>query len=298
MMKEASVELDFSSAWAMCPNVAKPATGYLRPTYTTRMDALIGHTGFVGSNLAKAHGFEACFNSSNIADATDRSFELLVCAGVRAEKWIANKDEVSDMARIEELMKVLRTVKAEQAVLISTTDVYADTQGRTEQDDIDIEENQPYGRNRALFEIAFRKRFPNALIIRLPGLFGPGLKKNVVHDLIKDHEVEKINTDGVHQYYDVRWLWKDINIAIDEGIQTLNIATPPIKVRELGRQVFGVDYVNPAPNPAQYDMQSEHAGDWGESGSYLYSLDAVLAAMREFVQGHPDRKPLSLPSWP
>ena len=79
---------------------------------------------------------------------------------------------------------------------------------------------------------------------------------------------------------------------------SIPVEVVPIKVQDLGRQVFGVDYVNPAPNPAQYDMQSEHAGDWGESGSYLYSLDAVLAAMREFVQGHPDRKPLSLPSWP
>jgi len=260
-------------------------------------DALIGYTGFVGSNLARAHVFSACFNSANIQEAKDRAFGLMICSGVRAEKWIANSDEVADKARIDALIDVLSTIKAEQAVLISTTDVYTDTRGRAEMDDVDLANNHPYGRNRALMEIAFRHIFPEALIIRLPGLFGPGLKKNVVHDLIKDHEVAKINSDGVHQYYDVRWLWGDIRTALEAGIQTLNICTPPIRVEDLCREVFGVHFVNRAPAPANYDMQTVHAAEWGGSGSYLYDKRTVLNAMRAFVQDHPDRKPLQLPSW-
>jgi nucleoside-diphosphate-sugar epimerase len=262
------------------------------------MDALIGYSGFVGSNLALAHDFEARFNSTNIDDATDRSFGRLVCAGVPADKWAADRDGTADRLNIDRLMKVLGTVSAEQAILISTTEVYAEASGRTEQDDIDTEGNDPYGRNRALLEIAFRKRFPDALIVRLPGLFGPGLKKNVIHDLLTDHEVHKINTDGVHQFYDVRWLWEDLERATEEGIQTLNIATPPIKMADLCREVFGVALVNKAPDPAREDVQSEHAADWGESGSYLYSREIVLSAMRDFVNGYPDRKPLTVPPGP
>jgi nucleoside-diphosphate-sugar epimerase len=255
----------------------------------------VGYTGFVGSNLAKAHTFSSLFRSSDIEAARGGKYDLLVCAGVRAEKWIANKDELGDRQGIERLMDVLRSVHAEQAVLISTTDVYADTRGRTEADPVDIDTNQPYGRNRALLEEWFRARFPNALIVRLPGLFGPGLKKNVVHDLVKDHEVEKINTDGVHQYYDVRWLWGDILRAQAAGIHTLNLATPPMKVYDLCREVFGVDHRNPAPRPADYDMRSMHDQLLGGEGGYLYTAEQVLHAMRQFVAEHPDRRPLKLP---
>ncbi len=259
-------------------------------------DALIGHSGFVGGNLRAAHPFAACFNSTDIDAARDRSFGLLVCAGVRAEKWIANRDEAADQAGIEKLLAVLRTIRARKAVLISTTDVYADTRGRTEDDPVDIAGNQPYGRNRALLEIAFREIFPDALIVRLPGLFGPGLKKNVVHDLIKDHEVEKIDTEGVHQYYDVRWLWKDLRRAMDAGIRTLNITAPPMRVADLCREVFAVRYDHPGPRPAAYDMRSVHDHRWGGSEGYLYDAPTVLSAMKEFVAHHPDRRPLKLPA--
>lgn len=262
------------------------------------MDTLIGHTGFVGSNLLQAHAFGACFNSKNSEAARGGRFDLLVCAGARAEKWIANQDEAADKRGIDALVEVLNTITAERAVLISTTDVYADTRGRTEDDPVDIEGNHAYGRNRALLEIAFREHFPHALIIRLPGLFGPGLKKNVVHDLIKDHEVHKINTAGVHQYYDIGLLWRDIQRALAAGINVLNICSPPIRVQDLCRQVFGVDYLNEAPNRAAYDMRTVHANRWGRSDGYLYGLDEVLDAMRFFAAAHPDRKPLALPPAP
>ena len=50
--------------------------------------ALIGNTGFVGGNLLRQQPFDALFNSKNIDDIAGRSFDLVVCAGVRAEKWL------------------------------------------------------------------------------------------------------------------------------------------------------------------------------------------------------------------
>ena len=262
------------------------------------MDALIGHTGFVGSNLAEAHDFGACFNSANIDTAIGRSFDLLVCAGVRAEKWITNQDEAADKRNIETLLDVLRTITAKEAILISTTDVYADTRGRHENDPVDGVINQPYGRNRAWFENAFTALFPNARVIRLPGLFGPRLRKNVINDLIKDHEVFKINSDGEHQYYDVRWLWGDLQRCRERDIRSLNICSPPIQVETLAREIFGVKLHAPREGAPIYDMRTLHDVDWGRSDGYLYGLDEVLAAMRESVDQHPDRKPLQLPKYP
>ena len=50
-------------------------------------DALIGYTGFVGSNLEATHEFGAKFNSRNITEIEGQSFGHLVCAGAPAKKW-------------------------------------------------------------------------------------------------------------------------------------------------------------------------------------------------------------------
>jgi hypothetical protein len=48
------------------------------------MDALIGHSGFVGTNLHRQRPFDYLYNSKNIGDICGRSFELIVCAGIPA----------------------------------------------------------------------------------------------------------------------------------------------------------------------------------------------------------------------
>ena len=74
--------------------------------------ALIGHTGFVGSNLDRPERFQARFNSQNFREMAGRRFEQLVCAGISAVKWQANRDPEGDRARIAALEAVLATVEA------------------------------------------------------------------------------------------------------------------------------------------------------------------------------------------
>ena len=47
-------------------------------------NALVGYTGFVGSNLAKEHDFEGLYNSKNIKNAYGTCPEFLIYAGIRA----------------------------------------------------------------------------------------------------------------------------------------------------------------------------------------------------------------------
>ena len=87
-------------------------------------DALIGHTGFVGGTLDRAGWpFAARYNSRNIESMRGESFKTVICAGVSAVKWKANREPEADWARIERLINVLETIEVERFVLISTVDV-------------------------------------------------------------------------------------------------------------------------------------------------------------------------------
>lgn len=145
---------------------------------------LVGYTGFVGSNLWSSGEFDAGFNSRNIQEAYGTEPELLVYAGLRAEKFLANQFPEKDLELIEEAKKNIMLIKPKKVVLISTVDVYPNPYQVDETAQIDKETLQPYGYNRLLLEEWVREHYPDALIIRLPALYGKGIKKNFIYDYI------------------------------------------------------------------------------------------------------------------
>ena len=150
----------------------------------TGMDGLIGYTGFVGTTLMRQHGFDRRFNSRNIDDAAGAMFDTLVCAAAPGSMFEANRFPERDAARIDALIAQLDAIAgARRFVLISTIAVLA---GFTAEDESTaaFEASTPYGVNRRRLEQFVEQRFPDALIVRLPALFGTGLKKNFLFDLM------------------------------------------------------------------------------------------------------------------
>lgn len=145
---------------------------------------LIGYTGFVGGNLDNQYNFNYKYNSKNINDIIGEEFDLVVCAGVRAQKWLANTYPEQDMKEINSLIDKIKTIKAKKFVLISTIDIYKNPVGVNESKGIELENLHPYGKHRIELEHWVMDNFENSLIVRLPALFGQGLKKNFIYDLI------------------------------------------------------------------------------------------------------------------
>jgi nucleoside-diphosphate-sugar epimerase len=243
--------------------------------------ALIGHTGFVGQSLLRQMSFDVLVNSSNVEELRGRSFALIACAGARAEKWKANGDPVADLAGIERLLSVLREVRAGRFVLVSTVDVFETPAGVDESAPADA--RHAYGRHRRMLEELCEERFA-ALVLRLPGLFGPGLKKNAVYDLLHDNQVERIHPDSTYQLYDVRQLWADAEKAERAGIRLLHVSAEPLSMREIAARCFGLELRPPAGAPARYDVRSRHAGLWGGRDGYLRSREEVLRGLVQFVR--------------
>lgn len=148
------------------------------------MRILVGYTGFVGSNIYAKGQFDAVFNSKNITQSYGLQPDLLIYAGLRAEKYLANTAPEKDYSQILEAQENIRRIDPKKLVLISTIDVFKNPNGADERTPIDTENLHPYGYNRYLLEQWVRENYPDALIVRLPGLFGINLKKNFIYDYI------------------------------------------------------------------------------------------------------------------
>ncbi len=247
--------------------------------------ALIGYTGFVGSNIASQSHFDDQYNSSNIQDIEGKEYDLVVSAGARAEKWRINQEPEKDLAEIDGLIEHLKKMKTKKFVLISTVDVYKTTFNVDEDTPIDTDGLHAYGLNRYHLE-RFCADNLNSHILRLPGLFGPGLKKNVIYDLLNNNSVEKIHHAGSIQYYNLENIWKDIEIAMNNGIKLLNVATEPVRTDEIAKYCFGMKDFNNEPegvSAASYDIHTKYANVFGGHGFYMYSKQQELDDIRDFV---------------
>lgn len=304
------------------------------------MKSLVGYTGFVGSNLNMQHMFDNVYNSKNIYEAYGTNPDLLVYAGVRAEKFLANKDRSGDFELIKEALDNIRKINPKKLVLISTIDVYKNPINVNEDSMVDTDGLQAYGYNRYKLEKMVRKEFKNSLIIRLPGLYGKNIKKNFIYDLIniipsmlteeKLNELKKdepklgdyyfkqdngfykckilnkeekdilkklfnnlgftamnfTDSRGYFQFYNLKYLWKHIEIALENNIYLLNLATEPVRISELYRyitgQIFDNEVCNIVPN---YNFESKYSKVLGGNEKYIFNKEFVLKDIKEFIEG-------------
>jgi nucleoside-diphosphate-sugar epimerase len=247
-------------------------------------DALIGHTGFVGGNLAAQHRFDAWYNSKNVEAVRGRRFDTLVVSGMPAAMWVANANPDADRACLDRLWGCVSECRPATVVVVSTVAVYPVPTGVDEDSPIDETAQTPYGRHRLELERRAAAHFPRVLSVRLPALYGPGLKKNALYDLLHNNQVEKVHADAAYQFYPLGRLWRDIRTALDAGLSVVNLATEPVTMREVGRAAFGRAFDNdPGTAPARYDVRTRHAGVFGGRGGYVEDRGRVLAGLAAFV---------------
>lgn len=236
------------------------------------MRALIGHTGFVGSNLKEQVLFDRFYNSKNIEDIGGEEFDTIVCAGVSSVKWRANKQPIEDFRQIERLISNLEKAKFRRLVLVSTIAVY------------DNPADNPYGQNRLYLETYLKNRFDNIYIVRLPSLFGKHLRKNAIYDLLNGDTRFLPHRNSKLQYYCLDDLWKDISKMIENDIRILNISTEPVVFSEI-LKIFGAVYgCDNSEKLVEENMQSTNGFVWDKEGPYLYDKNEILDRLERFIK--------------
>lgn len=147
-------------------------------------DALIGHTGFVGQTLSQQHHFPAQFNSATIHGSTGQDYATVVCAAAPGSMFEANRFPDRDAQAIDGLIDRLSRLRARRFVLISTIAVLDRFDGQATETTTAFQTGVAYGVNRRRLEVFCARNFKECLIVRLPALFGRGLRKNFLFDLM------------------------------------------------------------------------------------------------------------------
>ena len=186
--------------------------------------AIIGWTGLIGGNLLdqykKKFDIIDLFNSKNINKINKKiKYDVVFCAALPATKWLANKAPLKDKKNTQKLIKNIRKINTKKFLLIST---------------IDVNFKHAYGQNRKILEKFVKKKFSNSYILRLPGVFGKGLKKNIIYDLLNKNEINKIYSNDKFQWYDLAYLLKDISYIFKNNQLGINeLYSLPIKNQEI-----------------------------------------------------------------
>lgn len=241
-------------------------------------DALLGYTGFVGSHIRENLSPDRTkfFNSKNILDIVDQEFDTVYCACIPAVKWKANGNPEEDLEMINTLKDTLCTVKCRVFILISTIDVH--NPGVVDQvEDNVVPSEESYGKNRYELEVHLKNHFDDKLVIaRLPELFGVGLKKNYVYDLMNNNQIDKININSQLQWYSLSWLWEDLQVARENERKVVNLYPEAVETAYLVTTFFPqVD-----PRTLRYGPRSFYSQSSNFGGK---SRHQVLIAMEEYL---------------
>lgn len=245
------------------------------------MRVLVGDTGLVGSVLRQSVNFDATFNSTNIHElptiaSVPGQVDELYLACLPATKWLVNQDPAKDFNNILSIVDTLAKVWASKVILISTIDVYGHI-------DLGASENfeahfgpLSYGTNRLLFETLVQDTLAfDTCIVRLPAVFHPLIKKNILFDLLNDNNVEKINGNSAYQWYPLRRLWQDIQAVKDSD--AINLFPPPIETLDI------IDKFFPSVQAASGGrVLYDYCTDATESGYWL-SKDEIIQEMEAFI---------------
>ena len=241
------------------------------------MKALIGHTGSIGRNLARQRSWDACFDRDDIDTIRGRSFELLVCAGLPSNRWLANGNPGGDRSNMLKLAGALSEVRAERFVLVSTIDVYPVPVGVDESTPFEATHRRAYGEHRLEFERIVAARFAQCHVLRLPQTFGPDMRRNVLDDLIRRRDLDDVDPRGLHQWYPIERLADDIDRVNALALPLVNLCSAPVETARLHREFFDDLKIGGRPGASlRQDVRTRHGRSLGGDESYLMSADHVV----------------------
>lgn len=149
--------------------------------------AVLGATGFVGNIVANSldHDKLPVLRLGRHSQNPPTLIDELWCCAAPGSMVRANSHPQEDDDAVKAVFDRMETLAPRRVVLISTIAALEAFGAGQDEDTAQPEKTTPYGANRAWLEERVQTTWgANALVLRLPALFGPGLKKNALYDLV------------------------------------------------------------------------------------------------------------------
>lgn len=185
---------------------------------------ILGHTGFVGQTvykyMSKSHHVQG-INSKTKSIPTGEFDVVINCAG-SSKKYLAHENPSKDFYINASVFSTVLKLNMKKFIHISSIDAGA------------IVDNN-YTRSKLAMEECVQLYFPDATILRLGGMIGDGLKKNVIYDIINNQNLH-ITFDSICNYISTQEVAKIIEKVIDLNIKKITItvaSSKPITVKEI-----------------------------------------------------------------
>jgi len=239
------------------------------------MDCIIGASGLVGSLLREIIEGK-CYTSQNIRDISGEVFDTIWIAAPSAVKWHANANPDSDMDSIRRLLSAVSTAQTRRIVHFSTVDVYGAEQLAScpQESDYPVPDCA-YGKHRLFLEENWEAEVVQ--IVRLPGLFGPGLKKNIIFDLLQKRNYSGVSLLSSYQWYDLGDLSNLVSELNTEKNDILNVSVEPLLTHSIVQDIFP-DVIDKCTGTGvvKYDMRSKYG--------YRFSKEEVIERIRKYTE--------------
>jgi nucleoside-diphosphate-sugar epimerase len=242
------------------------------------MIGIVGASGFVGSNLKRIFPESVVLSRSDLNEGCTTTFSTVFIAAPAADKWRINQDPLTDQENIQALVRGLIRLRTHRFVLFSTIDVYSSHNESNEESK--CLDSMSYGGNRYFLESLLGDSTEHLLIRRLGGLFGPGLKKNLIYDALNNRfeQLRKYHPESTYQYMSVE---NSINLSVSDSLadfKIVNIVGEPVAAKRLlaGRE----NYLSFDAERVSYNVKSNH----GFNGPYFLSAESVLESVNEYYE--------------
>jgi len=191
---------------------------------------IVGATGFVGSALCRAANqrptfLECCpITRQNYEESKVESYDILINTSMPSKRFWALNNPLSDVeATVVQTAKIFYEWKYEKFVQISSLSARI-------QDDI------PYGAHKKAAESIVASD-SNSLIVRLGALYGTGLDKSALFDLINHNHIY-VDINSEYNYIDVdtaaRWIINNLN---KKGVKEIG-ACDTISLKDISKGIW------------------------------------------------------------
>ena len=247
-------------------------------------NVIIGHNGFIGSELKKFIPKPKCYNSSNIDKLKANNIKNLFIAAPSAIKFIALKDIQKDLESVKKLIMNINNTNIKKIYLFATIDAVNFENDFNENSNNDLIFCNSYGIFRGLLEEFCFKNF-DTTIIRLPIIFNKNTKKNFLYDLKYKKYDFLPNPESKLQFYNIDNLKKDLEIIKKKRIKKINLVSEPIKVKIIYQKYLTKKIKFNDKKIIFHNLTSIYAKHWNKK-KFLYKKQDILNDIKNFIQNN------------